>query len=419
MGFKLFKLNLLISKGRVNILVFALAALSSSLVAFAVTSNQLPIQEQVRRIVLQIYMLLVSIGWLALVHSADKEERWSFLESLGTIGSFLAPTAAMVYQLNIGTPRVTFWLCLISWIALGFFQVSGEGKRANVFLLFLGTLWTITGVLISVGRLPWLPYARVTESLGFIHLFLDLRIVLGALFFLALTIIATVKILDKSLPEIPSIPFVEVPELDEGFSRILRALLTPFIVIVNYIWYIVMLMIDLVWKGIALIVVFFFRIGHEMSRQILNMLEDGVIPRKIGKVVFTFFLCLLLFYLAVRITPTAFLYLRTDLWDVSVHLLLKLAGSTLIAMLLILSVSSFWLEDKDSLVLVLSSLSIMVLVFLVGGALLYLGAGIDLLQVQGFNKLGLLTLTVLAVVFYGIITAICRRMQKKKQSNRK
>lgn len=294
--------------------------------------------------------------------------------------------------------------------------IEKNRESLNKFTNSLYLLWVVTGIFVTLGNTYYIPYAKPATEIAHIHYLLDVRYLITIFLFLTLLIKAIWKAIQQGRPDIPSFPDLTLPDIPREQISIIATVFRPFVIVINAFLKTFQTILDILWKLAALVLTYLGRFGKNLANQFFDIITSGNIWISIFRVLLTFFLVVAFTYATILTSPHIILYLTstTSFASLSTYPQVALAlkwmiGFFLLSLFAIIIICLLWEVDEFMLKTVFSG-SIILVACSLAGAIMYLTARIQYMNVIGFDSLGVFSLVILIVVASVFVFQLIRRI---------
>lgn len=184
-------------------------------------------------------------------------------------------------------PQFWFWCGLILWTSVAVISVGTVAPARERFLAYFGSVWTMSGVLVTVGTLPWLPYSRqALFEMATLGLFVDLRLGTTILFAASLLMTAGYRAFSVLFERPPRLQYRLVPDIQNGAPVLVRVPLGVFIRLANVTLFALTTFADYLWAGLYILMSYLGQVGKELVS--LELWRSAVVPRSVLRIILTF-----------------------------------------------------------------------------------------------------------------------------------
>lgn len=236
---------------------------------------------------------------------------------------------------------------------------------------------------------------------------IDLRFFLGILFLIAATGTAIFRALTQERPFLKNLSPWELPIPER--KGILLSILPPVIYVLNVLLVVFHAIVELFWKSIQLLVVFFGRIGSHLARLTKKIVNQYPVWLSTGRSILTLFLSVVAFYLIKYSSPTLYSYLSAELWTEQIRYLSILALVWFVILLCVWVITAMITRSNFKSVgdATIMSLGWLLMVYLLGGALVYASCWVGL-DIKGYDKIGIFSIILISLIIFGGIQSLYR-----------
>ncbi len=391
-----------------NLATYLLPTFLTLIAAFVVASTAISASAAARLYVLRVYLAVFATLWIAAALTLVRWKPHRFLQFAGWCGAAVLPTAGMTMSLNLGLSAAGwFWISLVLWCVVAIWAVWNCDQGWQRVLIVLGTLWTVSGLITTLGSFSIIPYARdAIDSTAAVHIFLDVRTVLGVLFFAAVAATAFQRAWGRRI-DIPPITRVYIPPIGLTENIVWRALLRSFVLIGNVVLAVVFVLLDVLLGLVVTFLAFFLRIGEEAAKILRGLVANKAVLSSILTVVATFLLLVVLYYTAFVSATIVPGYLGAASLRESLPGLGLLMANVLIGTVCVTGVT--WLfEEHKSLVVEAGVTSLMFLLsfLLVTSLVMFGGARVEYFGLGAFRDLGPFSIVLLLLIGIGMVVRL-------------
>jgi len=245
----------------------------------------------------------------------------------------VGPLGAMILLARSWLCEFLFWLNLFVWCSVTIYFAFEEDLTVNSWekiLLALSVVWAIAGAMITIGSLPWIPFSKeASKRIHGISFLMDFRLLLGLLMLTAAIGTAIFRALIQEIPILHGLTLWELPNpRQKGF---LAAALLPFIQIFNILLVVLHAIVELFWKALQLLVIFFGRIGSHLMGIFKKLAIQIPAWINTGRSLLVLSLVIIVFWLLENTAPNAYAYMCTSLWRQQIgHLALLIFKTAMI-----------------------------------------------------------------------------------------
>lgn len=381
---------------------------------FLVGSDAYGLTTRSSVVVLQLFLWMAGCAYLATLE--DRLSKYPDAEDvLAMTGVMLiasAPFARVVWVTQ--HDQNPSW-SLAAIVVVGLFLVSMHLTDKATPLEFVAAYWAVVTSLLQMGQTDFLPYAReAVRAMRALHDALDLRIVTTAIFVGILFTRAILEAVERGRPDIDDLPLLHVPPPDPDWHPLLTAVAAPFLYIADAIFRALQVVANLLWKLVATVAVFFYRIGEELITTVIaNLLTERLVvavARTMGTVLLTFVSLMILFGAA----PLVPKYIGNTQWLHQVLPLLGILALLFFAAMTITSISWATGEHKTRELWMMTPfvVSNFVAVVFVAGLVLFILARVDRFQLAAFRGFGVFSALLIAVMAMAIPVWIAKGSRK-------
>lgn len=327
----------------------------------------------------------------------------------------VVPIAQMMISPFKWVSIVLFWWNVVILTALLLARSIAASRVTSAWdktLFALSAAWGFLTLFSSFSVLRWSPSSAVlAEHLGRIGAVVDIRRILGALTLTLLTGTAVVRALQHDAPRLPSLPPWSLPPPPQtGF---LSAALFPVLKVLSVFLLAAHGIVDLLWKALFLLAVFFGRIGQELASTAWDLLTDKeawIIAGKFAATIGLFFAAL---FVTVTATPVISEYVRASGLLTQAMLMIQIVAyvaSILISLWLIVALvnsigSSFSYVVNIASQATIGGLGWILMIAFVAGMLLHLTEWFGR-PVTGFGLPGLFSWIILVLIVGGVVYSV-------------
>ncbi len=391
-------------------LLYLLGVAITAAVGIQLCSRNVGLSIHHALITLEIFAYSLFIAWLLLTLIELIESRDRVFDILFLTIPILS-IGGMFLQILAKYHNAAFWLTLVIWTLLGTFVAVEEVQmvgKSDIFLVAIGATWSISGAIISAGTTSLLPYSRsAIGGLRSVHLFLDLRYLLGSIFLVALIAIAGARALRERPPAINDIEALQVGELAE--DNVLAWLVRPFTTLINVLLLLVSVALDYLLKAARITVFYFAAIGRHIAEIVVSLVKSREAWIKIGECVVIFLSIVLATVFLRNFCPFLLAYLRSSAWGAQTLNLALIAGFVALILLCVgLALLIFSEYDDVFIEPLVASFATVVSIVFAAGLLIYALAWLDVLVIHGFRVPGPFSILVIVLILSGIAKVIAQ-----------
>lgn len=329
-----------------------------------------------------------------------------------------APLARVVWVTQRGE-MATWSLAFVGVTALVLLGMFLRDDASG--LDWIAGTWATATSLLQAGQFDIFPYARgAMQSVRALHTVLDLRIATTALFAIILFTRGLVAAVERGQPKIDDLPLLRIPPPESDWPPLLTAVSLPFLYIGDTLFRVMQAVANVLWKLVATIAVFFYRISEEIAEEVVALFSNVALIRAVLKsvgAILLSFVTLLLVFRAARSLPA---YIRNEellgqivpLVKVLFFLLLASAVATCICWV-------FGRHKAEDLWLTAPFVvSNFIAIAFIAGITLFVLAHIESMALNGFRRLGLFSWTLILLMVVGIPVWVTTRSAKKARPRR-
>lgn len=382
-----------------GIIVFVLLVIAGVGVALAGCSTALGLPVPTELIVIELFTILVALGWIVFTISDNSD---MFFRVGAIVAALSGPVIAMVLTLA----PILFWLSLVILLVLAVTISLEETESTKIWeriFISIYVAWVVAGITVTLGSTRYLPYATPATAISEVHFLLDARYLLTSLLLLSAVGNAMFKAFEAGWPSIsppPSIGLLNIPDTSDSPNT---TLFRPFLVVTNVILLIVDKLTSLLWQLSALVLAYLYRTGVNLADHFYSLITNRIIWRAIGRVLLTFLTTLVFTEAVTLAAPEFHLYLTkvTSLSSISLSIAIAMVWMGVFALLTLCCVLFIcWLWKPGGRFIDPASFGgTMILVALsLSGGVMYVVAKTRILNIIGFDSLGLLTLLILILI---------------------
>ena len=400
-------------------LIFQGAVLITAATCILVGLRDNGLSIETRRLILTAGGGMSLIMWMALAHSLWQNKINSFLKLLGYFILVVGPLGILTITADEPISELLFWWNLFVWCIVTIRFSMHQELSINSWekiLLQLSIIWAVSSAMVTIGKLPWFPFSiRTTQRLSAISMLIDLRFFLGILFLIAATGTAIFRALTQERPFLKNLSPWELPIPER--KGILLSILPPVIYVLNVLLVVFHAIVELFWKSIQLLVVFFGRIGSHLARLTKKIVNQYPVWLSTGRSILTLFLSVVAFYLIKYSSPTLYSYLSAELWTEQIRYLSILALVWFVILLCVWVITAMITRSNFKSVgdATIMSLGWLLMVHLLGGALVYASCWVGL-DIKGYDKIGIFSIILISLIIFGGIQSLYS-MRKNQNGN--
>jgi hypothetical protein len=340
---------------------------------------------------------------------------WEVLAIVAAGGILTVPSVLAALAPSFKLSSWFFVIALLFWIVVAvWFVTDASYGRWMQFLLWLGAASAITELVCEFGLRGPIPFARaaVTQARA-LSLLLDVRITLSLSF--AALCLATAVLREFALapPNTWRIPTKALAQVSEA-RRVLAPLMNPPILVLNGILFAIIALLNVVIGVFLTLLLRILFTGTEFGKLIWELLFEGGAALRLLKGLVSAIVVLSIIVAALETAPALRDYLRSSPASVAGLLpVVALAGVVLVGSTLVALV-----VDGRQMVLgrVLFGASLLVVLLVMSGGLVYATAASGLLRVSGFADIGLISLVVGLLVAVGALAVILMKLRGKREA---
>jgi hypothetical protein len=382
---------------------YVLGVLASAVMAVYVCSYTIGLAPASARAGLEIFLVALLIVWLSLALAINDDSINNLPLFVVAVSLITLPTALLFLRFNSASHPLFFWLTLAAWVLFGIlFFILGEANSGTFSLEFfiatVGVAWAISGTIISLGTLSFLPYASpALRGLGSARLLLDLRYSLGLIFLASILIATMIRAFRTQPPTLPTLAAWKIAEpTAEG---IIASAVLPFIGLINVLLLVGCLITDYLLKAVLLVVFYFVEIGSNIVEILRRVFRENPVIVTSAKVIGAFILSVVALLSARASVFYIIPYLQSSNWWSELAELWIVVLSFAIILLCIGGITRTFIASADCAVVALATL---LSVVFVAGLLLYGLARVDFLGIMGFDFPGPFSVAMVALIAAGI-----------------
>jgi hypothetical protein len=387
-----------------GIVVFVILGILGAVVDCLVCWTYLNFSNPSKNVIAEIFVVLLLIGWLAFSMAGNVE---SFIARGLTIVVLYSPLIAMtVIEIS-----PLFWATLLAMVGIAVVTVLNEVETEEPWTKVITAIyaaWVVAGVFVTLGSSRLFGYAESAENLAEFHFLLDARYLITVILLLAAFGEALFNAFEAGLPKLPPSP--KLPRLDDAHlsDSAVGMLMRPLFVFANLFIMIADALVTLVWQLIGYIVTYLYRTGKNLAHQFYALITNTKIVKAVGRVIGTFVVVLIYMWFLKAIAPDIVLYLvrTTSLFSLSSEILLAMIRLMFLAIFSIGSVlllTHLWKAGRSALEQAAFGGSTIMVGLALSAALMYLIARTHLIEIVGFESIGILSL--LLVLLLGSVFA--------------
>nr|VFJ89210.1 MAG: hypothetical protein BECKLFY1418B_GA0070995_101411 [Candidatus Kentron sp. LFY]VFK18138.1 MAG: hypothetical protein BECKLFY1418C_GA0070996_10395 [Candidatus Kentron sp. LFY] len=379
-------------------------------VGIAVCSADLDIPLTSRIDIIEAVEILLIIGWMAWSFSEAGGDRSTSHTKIVFVLIASLPIALIFLSLIKDLSELVFWISLIIWCIPVVYSSMEESSENNwkKFLLVTSCTSAFVSTIVSVANLKITPYSLlITNSLQQFHTLFDIRYSL--ILFLTIVVLGTAlfRVIQTKLPDISELAEWRVPE--SAPTGLFVALIVPFIWVINGILIVLNIFIGFVWKSCKIILNRLFCLSEELAHLAYEIFSEKESWIETFKLIILYFLVSSVFFIALTNAPEIDYYLRSITWNDQLKPLLLISLSCFIILLAIGFM--LWILDSSdfsSVIPAATGLSIILVILASSSFLIYVFAKFAPLEILGFGKIGLFSLTLIIIVSIGFFYHIFR-----------
>lgn len=395
--------------GSTGVAVFIGLILVGAGIAFVLCSEIVDLPEWIKEVTLQIYCLVISLGWFSF--TANKNSKDLF-DSLWGLGFLTGVIAGMI----INPHPAFFWFSLLAVVGIGIIDILDEVLNGwNLLSACLYITWIVAGAFITLGRTSYLPYASPILAISQIHFLLDIRFLVTGLVLLIFTGKAIIEAFDEGTPTIPSLPQLRLQDIRSASGDFVAAVLQPFVIIINAILVVIQKITNVIWQVIATVAVYLFRTGSNLANHFLDVVLNSRIWLSVFRALYSFIVILSVALIVKSISPSIRSYLvsNTSLSSLSsenMWNIILLAGMFAFILILIVSLCKVWRILDKPLSKAAFGGSMLMITWSLAGGVMYCLKLFDVFKLYGFESFGVYTLLIILIVSSVFIFQIIKRL---------
>lgn len=364
---------------------------------------------------IQIFCLLIILGWVAFTGSRDGGDFFIGIVVFGLM--LIAFVTAVIYPNHI-----SFWASLLILVLMSFIAVEDKTDFSDdwtKFTAYIYTAWIVSSLFITLGRTSYLPYAEPLVSISQIHFLLDIRILATALILIIFIGKAVIDAADKGIPEIPALPNLKIPELESFAANNLgAAIVNPFINVINAILLVLQKITNLIWYMVATVGVYLYRVGSGLAEYFVKLILESEIWLAIGKTLLTFTFAVIVILGTGYLSPLIKFYLTSDTSFFSISadifwIIMLLAGGFAGSLCLIVLTGTIWEFKGNLLGKAAFAGSMLLIAWALSAALAYGFNASAFMTLRGFNSMGIYSLFIIVIIGLVFLFQVARSVIKK------
>lgn len=396
--------------------LYVAAIILTANAGFLIGSDAYGLTTRSAVVVLQWFLWIAGCAYLATLEDrlSTHPDAEDMLVATGGLLIASAPFARVVW-LTQHARSASWSLAAAAVVALVLVSVHLTEKATT--LEFVAAYWAIVTSLLQMGQTDLLPFARdAVRAMRALHNALDLRIVTTAIFVGILFTRSIMEAVERGRPDIDDLPLLHVPPPDPDWNPLLIAVAAPFLYIADAIFRAVQIVANVLWKIVATIAVFFYRIGEELITTVIaNLLTERLVvavARTMGTVLLTFVTLMTLFGAA----PLVPKYIGNSQW---LHQVLPLLGVLALLFFAAVTITSIsWASGdhrtRELWLMAPFVVSNFVAVAFVAGLVLFVLARVDRFQLGAFRGLGVFSALLIALMAMAIPAWIVKGSRKAR-----
>lgn len=330
-------------------------------------------------------IIIIVAAWLTL---ALLENEISFQFPIFLFGIYLIFVMNLLMILYAGYRYPFFSVVLILWSSVLIFTIYDKTRAQSPFrrvVVLISSELIFASILTSAGTFVF-SYAKAdVELIAQVYWLIDLRILLAVLF---IGILLSKSIMESFRKKNPTHDYIEPWQLEEPGPGLVAFLMTPFVVLANYIFVLLFIGINLFFRIGTVLVTHFFQIGGHFLVLLLGILKERKMLVLTLRFASSFIIVVCLVSLAeICVTPVDY-YLAGEGWP---FMLLQLLPICFCVFLMALCIAALlWIVDREPHLAIRDSTSALVVllsILFVSGVVLHGLAVTDYFQIEGFGTI--------------------------------
>ena len=348
----------------------------------------------------------------------------SFLLGLFTLPLLLMNSSKHLISANGKINTILLAFSIVVWtIEIFRWKTEQEWGEINKFGEFLTTFWLVSGLLITIG-LNFYEYAVYPITLlTNVHSYLDIRLLVSAIFSVYIVSIALKEAFSEDLPDVEHIIAPQITLSKSINDEWISSVVVPFTIVTNILFKIIFAIIDVIWTILAYASIIIWRI---CSIFFISLYELFLKRSFVEKIAFCLVIVLLLFSskILTELSYQILMYVNTDsgIWDISIVKtmalnILFLLGITFLSLacmkFLYKEIASFQFQLQVKMTYMFLMLTILCLT----GWFLQLLRNIRLLQGFEFPNVGFITISMTIFISIVLVSYVVSQGIKKAHNN--
>lgn len=387
--------------------VFVLLVFGGVFIALNSCCYQSIVSENVAKSAIQAFLVILAFGIVSYSLSAD------FSDFLNKYMLTIILFGPLILHIGFYQSPLLYLVSLITaniW-AINSYSPSKTLGRWDRAIIVIYIAWIVTGIIISAGRLGYIPYhaeladAQKLRNFEFIkslhesprlRFILDLRYILSFIITMSLVGTAFYEAFRVELIKLPQVPPFVPDSITKKSDSLKERIVYSSLVVFASFFRSVHAVVNAVWHMIATIGFYIYQFSSKLAFRIYMFLSSATIWKAIGKVLASYAIILLFNYFDSILSIDIYLYMNKEyqlkhIWS-QLDASILFIGVFFISELLIFSAyRAIWRsfsEWKVALERCAMAGAMIVLAFMISGYIVHLISLFDLVEIRGFGQLG-------------------------------